>query len=388
MQLTKFRGINNVLNPERLDAGELVEAGNCDVLNDGQIVRRRGYVRDSAAPHHNLHEAPGGFLLATRAGDLVNVEADAALHAGLTDARVWYCALPDGRVVYSNGTAKGIVSADGSSRTDLGVPVPASVGSFTEIAGLLFPGRYRWQVTYVRTADGLEGGPAYSGVVQIDAGGFSLSDLPVLAGYSINVYLATHNGEAAYLAGSTSNELFGFTGANEGLVKPCMTDYCEPPPAGRLLTFWRTRLLVADGKVLRASRAHQWELFDPERDVKQFGAPITLVQPVDGGIFVGTERELAFLEGTQFDQLVYRRCLTGRVVLGSGVSIDGDQLQRGRGLSAGTAMVCIADGSIVAGYADGATARLTADRYSTDVVEVTATWRKVGQLSQYIAAPV
>lgn len=382
-----FTGINNVLPPERLGASQLTEARNVDVGLSGELRRRGGYSQAAAGDHRNLWQADG-YLLATVAGDLTTIHTGgsrAVVRAGLGDARVWYCNLPDGRTAFANGQACGIT--DGSSATPWGVPTPTGYGSLAEVAGALMPGDYQYQLTYVRLADGLEGAPLAAPPVRIEQGGMVLTGLPALAGYAINVYLTSHHGGTPYLAGKTSNGLFSFTGKNDALVLPCRTEHLTPAPAGTLAAFWRGRVLLADGKLLLASRTNQWEAFDLRRDFKQFTAPITLIQPVDDGIYVGTERELVFLAGVEFDKLAFQPVLTGRVVLGSGAAVRGERIRVGKGTGNGSAMVCIADGGLVAGFNQGAVVLLSEGVYATDVLEVAATFRMVNGIPQYLAIP-
>ena len=307
------------------------------------------------------------------------------LSPSLGPSRVWYCNLPDGRTTFSNGLINGIT--DGTTATTWGVPVPPSLGGLTPVAGELYPGDYQYQLTYVRLSDGLEGGPIYSNPVPVPDGGVLLTGLPMLDGHKINVYLTSHNGEQAYLAGSTFTSSFSYLGKNDALVLPCRTDNLRPAPAGTVTAFWRGRVLVAVGPVLYASKTNGWESFDFRRDFKQFSAPITLIQPVDGGVFVGTEQELAFLAGAEFDKLAYVRVLDGPTVLGSGVAVRGELVQRGQGIGQGAAMLCIAARGIVAGFSDGGIARMTEGRYATDVTEVAATFRMVNGAPQYLAVP-
>lgn len=383
----KFSGINNVLPPQRVGDSELVTATNADVGLSGELRRRSGFTEQAAGCHKNVHQADG-FLLATRdGGELVAIAGatTTSLHPVLGVARVWYCNLPDGRTTFSNGLINGIT--DGASITSFGIPVPESVGGATPVSGDLHPGDYQYQLTYVRLSDGLEGGPAYSNPTAVPDGGVLLQGLPVLDDHKINVYLTGANGEHAYLAGSTTSEAFSYLGKNDALVLPCRTDHFSPAPIGTITAFWRGRVLVAQGSLLWASRTNSWESFDLRRDFKQFSAPITLIQPVDGGIFVGTEKELAFLAGTEFDKLAYTRVLDGPVVLGSGVAVRGELVQRGQGTGQGAAMICIAARGLVAGFSDGGIARMTEGRYATDVTEVAATFRMVNGAPQYLAVP-
>lgn len=380
-----FTGINNVLPQERLSPDALTVATNVDAGLTGELRRREGYALAAEGCHKNLFQAEG-FLLATCDGDLKNVDTGTVLYAGLGSSRVWYAQLPDGRVAWSNDLICGLT--DGVTATAWGVPIPPSVGALTEIAGGLYPGDYQWQITYVRLSDGLEGGPAYSSApVRVEDGGVFLSGLPVEAGYKINVYLTSHDGGRAFYAGSTTNGLFSFTGKNDELVLPCRTEFMQPAPAGRCLAAWRNRVLVADGNVLYASSPNTVELFDVRRDFKQFVEPITAVIPVDDGIYVGTERELAFLAGDRFDSLVYRRVVNGPVVLGSGVQVRAELVKQGEGAGMGAAALCIADGGIVAGFNGGGVIRMTEGRYKTTVTEVHASFRMRAGIPQYVAIP-
>lgn len=385
LTLEKFSGINNVVPQERLDTTDLTVATNVDIGLTGEVWRRGGYSVAADGCHKNVHQGVG-FMLATVEGALVGIAPDGTttvLHPALGSARVWYCNLPDGRTAFSNGLIRGLT--DGKVATEWGVPEPESAGAVSPVAGALHPGEYRYVLTYVRLLDGLEGAGLWSAPVQLSQGGLLLMNLPQRDGYKINVYLTGANGTSAHLAGSTPTNSFSYLGANDALVTPYATDGLVPAPAGICLAFWRGRALIAVGKTLCASRPHHWESFDPRKDFKQFSSDITLVEPVKSGIYVGTGTELAFLGGADFDSLVYDKVMDGRVVKGSGVSVSGDQVKAGDGAGAGRAMICIAGGEIVAGFDGGNLSHLSANRYTTDVREVAATFRKVNGIPQYIA---
>lgn len=388
LTLDKFTGINNVLPGERLTATELASAVNVDIGLRAEVKRRQGYTEVLSTCHKNLHQAPGFMLATVDGGNLVAIAPSGertTIYFSLGTSRVWYTDLPDGRTTFSNGLVCGIT--DGVTYTTWGVPAPSAVGAAASTAGDLFPGRYRYQTTHVRLSDGLESGASYAPWVDL-TGGISITGLPVLPGHATNVYLTGADGDAAFLAGTTMGDSFAYDEANDALVLPCRTEFLEPAPPGRLTAFWRGRVLTAVGPVLYASRANQVELFDRRKDFRQFTAPIVLVQPVDDGVYVGTEKELAFLSGDSFDSLTFRAVLDGPVVLGSGVSAPGDKLlfdgEPGR---PGTAMMCIAARKLVAGGNGGVLSIMTAGRYETDVSEVAATFRVIDGVPQYIAIP-
>jgi hypothetical protein len=395
LKFEKFSGINNVLPSERLmpepktGITPMATLTNVDVGLDRELVRRAGYSELLDTCHKNLHQADGFILATVDGGDLISMGADGGnrvtLYPSLGVSRVWYCNLPDGRTTFSNGLICGVT--DGATATTWGVPTPAGLGSLTPISGALFPGDYQYQLTFVRLSDGLEGGPLYSNPTAVPDGGILLSGLPTLAGHAINIYLTAANGDAGFFAGSTTGSMFSYIGKNDALSLPCRTDFLQPAPAGTVTCFWRGRVLTAVGSVMYASRTNAWETFDFRRDFKQFSGNITLIQPVDDGIYVGTENELAFLAGTEFDKLVYTQKIAAPTVLGSGVAVRGELIRQGEGAALGAAMICIADRVLVAGFSGGSIIRLTEGQYATDAPEVAATFRMVRGIPQYVAIP-
>ena len=381
-----FTGINNVLPNHQLSEKDLAVCTDTDIGLGGKLSRRAGYTELSALCHKNLWQGDG-FMLATCNDDLVKTTGgtQTVLLPSLGSARVWYCNLPDGRTTFSNGLINGIT--DGVTVTTWGVPVPTSVGAVTDVAGALPPGDYQHHLTYVRLSDGLEGAPVYAPPAAIALGGLVLTGLPTRAGHKINVYLTSVFGGVGYLAGSTTTGAFSFTGTDSQLVLPCRTDAALPMPVGTVTALWRGRALVAVGPALFASSGADWEHCDMTRDFKQFSGNITLIQPVDDGVYVGTTKELCFLSGVEFDKLAYTQVVNGPVVLGSGVAVRGELVQQREGAGQGSAMVCIADGTVVAGFGGGSVVRLTEGRYKTAVTEVAATFRMVGRVPQYIAVP-
>jgi hypothetical protein len=381
-----FAGINNVLPEHRLTGKDLLVARDVDIGLTGEISRRAGFMEVSALCHKNLHQAQG-FMLATCGSALTAIHPNGdrhVIHPALGPERVWYCNLPDGRTTYTNGLIHG--ATDGLTGSDRSVPAPDSLGAPGMAFGALHPGQYRYHLTHVRLADRLEGPAISSAPIAIEHGGMRLDGLVQRDGHEIHVYLSGQDGEGAYLAGVTTGNGFEYTGNNAALVLPCRTLGAQPFPVGTITAFWRSRVLVAQGNVLWASRPNAPHLSD-WKDFKPFGAAITAIQPVDDGVYVGTASDLIFLSGTAWDQLAFVPTQRGPVVPGSGVSAPGDRIKLGDGTGNGTAMLCIAGGEIVAGFAGGQTTSLTDGRYRTTAIEVCATFREVDGIPQYLAVP-
>ena len=380
-----FTGINNVLPQHRLSGADLLVARDVDIGLTGEISRRGGYAEVSDQCHKNVWQADG-FMLATCGAVLTAIHPSGArhvIHPALGPGRVWYCNLPDGRTTYTNGLIHGVT--DGLTNQERSIAPPESLGAPDMAFGQLDSGQYRYHLTF-RRADGVESAAVSSGPIMLNHGGLRLDGLPVRIGHSLQVYLSGKDGEGAYLAGETTTDLFEWGGKNSDLVLPCRTLGARPFPVGTYTGFWRGRVLVAQDNVLWASRANAPHLSN-WRDFKQFPSRITAVQPVDDGVYVGTEKDLVFLSGTTWDQLAFVPTKRGPVVPGSGVTAQGDRVKLGDGSGAGTAMLCIAGGEIVAGFGGGQTTSLTGDRYKSTATEVCATFREVNGIPQYLAIP-
>ncbi|WP_054074568.1 hypothetical protein [Comamonas testosteroni] len=381
-----FTGINNVQPEHRLKASDLLAAKDVDIGLDGEVSRRGGYQRLSEVCHKNLWQA-AGFQLATTEGALVSIAAGGVttvLWPNIGPERVWYCNLPDGRTLFSTGLQRGIT--DGVTAHMLTVPEPASLGALDFAFGELEQGQYRYGVSHVRLSDRAEGPVRVSEPVSVLQGGLRLDGLPQLPGHALNVYLSGRDGEGMFFAGTTVERSFEFGGRNSALVLPARTLGAQVLPDGTLMAFWRGRVLVAQGKVLWASRPAVPHLSD-WRDFKPMTGEITALVPVDTGIYVGTTQDLIFLGGETFDSLVYTATMRGPVVLGSGIEAPGHRLALGDGTGAGAAMLCIAGGEVVAGFDGGQTTSLTVNRFKTAAKEVSAAFREVNGIPQYMAVP-
>ena len=384
LTFTGFKGINNLAPAHRLTSSELLSATNVNIGLAGEITRRTGFAHESDQCHKNLHQARG-FMLATCGGVLTAIHPDGTryvIHPALGTDRVWYCNLPDGRTTYSNGLIHGVT--DGVVGSPRSIDVPDTLGAPDVAFGELTPGKYRYHLTM--SCGGFESPAISSGPITITDGGLRLDGLSVRLGYATNVYLSGLDGEGAYLIGSTYGSTFEWGGKNSDLVLPCRTLGAQAFPVGTFTAFWRGRVLTAVGNVLWASRSSAPHLADWQ-DFKQFAGVITAIVPVDDGIYVGTDQELVWLGGTTWEGLVYMPTARGPVVPGSGVPAPGDKIKLGDGVGRGSAMLCIAGGEVVAGFAGGQTTSLAGSRYRTTAKEVCATFRDVDGVPQYVAVP-
>ncbi len=377
MKVTNFLGINNIANTTRLTPGEMTAATNLDIGARGKLLSRRGRELLAAGEASSVFESPFG-LFALIANDLLLLDTDGTeirtVYETLGYTRVWYTLLPDGRVAFSNGLIQGLASLTETTLWGIERPVDVGVG---------IDGDTPYQITYTRLSSGLEGPPSYGSAIDTTE---SIIGLPVKPGYSINVYFAPY-GEAVFLAGTTLTDTFLWGGAQLG---PGHTGTgLDAPPVGAQLHAWNSRVLIADGSTIWATRPLQPELCDLTRDFIQMPDPVTLMYGNGDGLFVGTTAGMYFLAGQVFEQLKAQPIAAGRVVPGSCVETNLNYLNekiRPKGALQGA--LFLLDGAIHLIYGGGEIMGLTTDRYRTDAAEVHATIRLREGVMHYLAAPV
>lgn len=375
MKLTQFLGINNVVGPTRLAPGELASAVNVDIGARGELLHKRARTLLSAGAMSSVFEAPFG-VFALVGNDLKLFDESGTTLRTVYDTlgytRVWYVLLPDGRVGFSNGLVNGIASA--TETTLWGVPTPPDAG--TGVAG-----EVQYQITYVRTSDGLEGPPAFGELIDPTQ---ALIGLPARAGYSINVYIAPY-GEAMYLIGNTTTDTFDPFGRSLGVQY--METPRAAPPAGTVMAQWKSRVLIAQDKVLWATQPYRAEAVDMTRDFVQLPAPITGLFGTPEGVFVGTTKGLYFLAGQTFAELRAQLVSAGPVALGSMIEFDAAYLEEKTRPPTERCALCLVSGFVHLLFGAGQVANLTANHYRIEAAEVFASVRVREGVMHYVAAP-
>jgi hypothetical protein len=375
VKLDTFLGINNIADPARLQGGEMTAAENVDIGARGELLHKRGFELLRAGAASSVHVAPFG-VFALFGNDLLLLDTQGNVLRPVYDTlgytRVWYVTLPDGRVGFSNGLINGIASATETSSWGVPTPVDAGTGA---------AGDTQYQITYVRLTDGLEGPPAFGGLIDLSQ---AIIGLPALTGYAINIYAAPY-GEAMFLLGSTTTDTF------DPLGRPLGVQYVErprsAPPVGTVMAAWRSRVLIAQGNVLWATQPYRFESAGLTQDFVQLPAPITGLFGTAEGIFVGTTSGLYFLEGATLDTLILKQLAGTPVVLGSMIEIDQNYLDEKVRPQSQQCAVCLVGGFVTLLSGNGQAQNLTAERYAADTAEVYAAVRVRDGVGQYVAAP-
>lgn len=300
-----FVGINNRLPDHQLGivergrkAGDyLRNAVNVDLTAAGTLQRRKGstLVVPGSDCHSLWSDGEKAFYVD---GDTLYQYPRIALRSGLVPGRrVSYCETPTGDVIWTNGTVLERIRAGVSAPLGLPVPNPAPTVS-ASVGGSLKAGVYQVAIT-AANADGEESGATWPVQVNVPEGGrIEVSGLP---GTLVNIYVSPLNGDALYLAATTTASSYvipvmGVQGAQ------CPTLNLRPLPAGRFVREYHGRLLVADASGLYYSEPWAYGLYNPLRGYIPLEG-ITLLEPGQTGVYVATADKTYWLSGLDVDQL-------------------------------------------------------------------------------------
>ncbi|MBF0516399.1 MAG: hypothetical protein HQK97_04645 [Nitrospirae bacterium] len=308
-------GINDYRPKEELDEdGEpgikyVADCRNFDIDNEGRLRSRKGRKRVYAGDCHSLfsHHGISYFREGDTLKSLIKIGSlfiTATIATGIPAGRrrMWYAPVND-CIYYSDGVVTGVIQ-NGQSRAWGITPPPLPVLRGSPV-GSLPQGTYQAAVTYVRN-DGYESGAV--GVVRIEAsGGFSIdyaaSGNPAIV--SINIYISARGTDTLYLVYSTGANHSGtylYDGTTT-LSVPLNTMFEYPPAAGQLVEFFYGYMLIASGNVLFYSEPYRYESFKYASNFMVFENRITLLCAVKDGLFVGTDTDIYFLQGTDILQL-------------------------------------------------------------------------------------
>lgn len=286
------KGSNNRAHASALPPGFTRESLNFDHPPGGQLALRAGYeeayagtaVHGVLALGHRLLIADGAALIeldtntnSTRA--LRAIPAVGGLAGAVLNGELFFC------------TADEALRYDGSTVREWGVPVPPPIAQPTVAAtGALLRGAYQYTATFIN-AQGEEGGAVYADLFTVGTEGsaatFTLPEPP--AGGRVRLYLSTVDGTTMYAAGERTTAGTLHVTAAPGDDAPLGTEFAKPPPVGTLVTAYNGVLLVAAGSTVWVTSPLQPHLTYPSRAFFEYPAPVSVLQAVAAGVYVGAD---------------------------------------------------------------------------------------------------
>lgn len=235
-----------------------------------------------------------------------------------------------------------------------GLPTPLILNT-TPTTGGLAPGRYLVTATIER--NGLESGATSPVLVDLPEGG-GISVQTNADPSETLLYCSDPNGKVPYYAASGS--------VIESILTtdPCEFVGCHPPPEGQLLTGFGGRLLIAHDNILYWSLPGAYHHWRVNLDLQLFPSRITMLAPLDGGFYVGTEREVFWIQGDDPENWSPRDVDAHPAIEGTSLRIDGRKLPSLE--YPGVVQVWATTDGLAAGLPDGTVRHLTDGRLAID----------------------
>lgn len=162
------------------------------------------------------------------------------------------------------------------------------------------------------------------------------------------------------------------------------------PPRATAMGHYKGRIYLAAGPVLWATELYNYEAVDATRNFMPFEDDITMVAPVGDGIYIGTTRDLQFIQGTLADGLERRTIFSYGVVPGSLVQVPYSRVdpraRDGRPMPEGEGPVFLTAGGVCLGLENGDVFNLTQGRVVfPEAVSAAALYREDQGANAYVA---
>lgn len=323
--IDSWKGLNNVLRPERTDPSYLKTAENVDVDKSGGIHKRKGYTKVLSGDVHSLW-SEGNDCVAVVDGTLCRINSDYTttnLVSGIGDTRLSY-EKEDGAIYYTSVDQTGII--EGNSVVPFGIEAPNPQPSLSSGTGSLVRGVYQVTLTFA-TNDGRESGARLSQVIEV-AGGSSivLTNIPSSADPRVTktrIYSTTPNGEVSYLVGEITNGSSTYTISSvQRAVTPLKSFNVYQAPHGQIIRYSHARMWIAQDNILWYSEPFSPEWWKPHSNFQVFEERIRAVMPTEGGMWVASD-QLYYLPGKDPANVSRKAVEPVRAVEGSDVKIVG-----------------------------------------------------------------
>lgn len=299
-----FRGINNKLPVHQLvgkDGAFVRDALNVDLTAAGTFQRRSGSTLAVAGARCRSLWSAGDVGYYADGPNLMAFDgADASVLATLANpaANVSFVQTPRG-VVWTDGTALELI-VDGSSDA-LCVPAPNPVPAMTTaVDGALAAGAYTVAFANVNAAG------ERSALV-----GFDVIDVPEHGAITITLGAGRAHDTQVFVSACAGSELYRHetVPAADATLRialvtsqgaPASDEVEQPMPPGSMVRLHYGRLLTVIGNLVVFSHPFAYGLCNPAKNYVLLDAPVTLCEPVDGGVYLATANRTWFAGGPNF----------------------------------------------------------------------------------------
>lgn len=308
MDISNFKGLDNVTDPMRVGPGWLVQADNVNVTDTGGLTRREGYSLDQAGNFTGIFTTLDFSRMYVVVGGALKDYAGNTLKTLASTAPMFWTETND-RVFFNNGTDSGVILPDGTVLA-WGWQTP-SAASVAAVSGSLAAGFYQVRCTYVMP-DGRETGMGESADITLTEGqSLQVTGIPLLAGHTTNIYIAPANSTVFQLAfATTSVPAFTWNASPDNLGPELLNQFLDPLPAGsEAIQEWGGRIYAAqyfpesDQTVVWFSQPLGYHLFNLNQDYFIVPGHVHMLAPHNDALVIGTDARVYAYSGEKLELL-------------------------------------------------------------------------------------
>lgn len=322
-------GVDKLSNETSLQKNTWRTAMNVDIDRSGQVAVRDGFTRvlTGADYHSTWYAAQRGWLLAGKGSTLVRVDPLTATETTLINvgsASPFSYTEYNGNLYVACSTGLYYVPKASSSVRRCGVPQPSAPTATASANGGLAAGKYAVAISLTDDL-GEESPTSYEQVIDLpNGGGIQLTNLPIVSNYLVNIYVTPANGDILYYYASPPASFATHLVSASPSGAQSTTQFLTPFQGGRFVRWHNGRLYVVNGDTLSYSDAFRPHLTRTDTNFVQFSGNISFVEPVAGGIFVGDDRGVWFLDGGDPTKFVLKRTSGCLAVRGSSAIVPSE----------------------------------------------------------------
>lgn len=163
----------------------------------------------------------------------------------------------------------------------------------------------------------------------------------------------------------------------------------QSPPLATEIEHYKGRIYLAAGRVLWATELYLYDYVDKTRNFITFEADITAVGATTDGLYVGTEKQLMFLQGTLSDGFKITEIASSPVLHGSMITLPNSKVHPAainQPIADGDALLIMTQVGVCAATPGGNIYNLTQDRMVFPVAAQAATMYREDQgINSYVA---
>jgi hypothetical protein len=321
----------DLISDEEKKITAIREGTNVDIDVDGNVSRRNGYTLKLSGPgYHSLYESSRGWLMCCNKQELGVYTPETNTFAVITNMAENYLTSfteLNGNLYFMNPGHKGMIRVDETFARPLGETLPDVTPSFTAVAdGGLSAGNYGITYSVVNNI-GEESPLGPLTVVSLsESSAIQGSLFTVAAGYKYRIYMTATDGVELYQVAEFDADVTDFLVSSFADGRRPATQYLSNLPFGYIIRAHGSRLYVATDDFVFFSRPFLPHLTNAAHDFLPTTGFTSMLQPVDGGIFIGDQTGVKFYNGDDPEEFIPKDVSKEVPVFGTAVAVPGEYL--------------------------------------------------------------